>query len=219
MGMVDSRRAPIHATVSMRHSARAISSITHLHCARVSDAAIRLSGLRKSYGDVRGGPRHRPRGPGRRGLRVPRPERRREDHDGRDPRGLPAATPARSSVLGSTRRTPTRAWRGADRDRPAAVPDRPGAHRERDARAVRGLLPGAARRRGDDRLVGLEEKADVRAAISPGGQQRRLDVGLALIGDPELLFLDEPTTGFDPSARRDAWDVIASLRTSARRSS
>ena len=61
-------------------------------------------------------------------------------------------------------------------------------------------------------LVGLEEKADERASRLSGGQQRRLDVGMALIGDPELLFLDEPTTGFDPSARRQAWDVIAGLR-------
>ena len=61
-------------------------------------------------------------------------------------------------------------------------------------------------------LIGLEEKADERARKLSGGQQRRLDVGLALVGDPELLFLDEPTTGFDPSARRQAWDVIAGLR-------
>jgi ABC-2 type transport system ATP-binding protein len=61
-------------------------------------------------------------------------------------------------------------------------------------------------------LVGLDEKANVRTAKLSGGQQRRLDVALALIGDPELLFLDEPTTGFDPSARRQAWDVIAGLR-------
>src|SRR3954470_6010802 len=61
-------------------------------------------------------------------------------------------------------------------------------------------------------LVGLDEKADQRVARLSGGQQRRLDVALALIGDPELLFLDEPTTGFDPSARRRAWEVIASLR-------
>jgi ABC-2 type transport system ATP-binding protein len=61
-------------------------------------------------------------------------------------------------------------------------------------------------------LVGLEDKADTRARKLSGGQQRRLDVGMALIGDPELLFLDEPTTGFDPSARRQAWDVIAGLR-------
>jgi len=61
-------------------------------------------------------------------------------------------------------------------------------------------------------LVGLEEKAGVRTSKLSGGQQRRLDVALAMIGDPELLFLDEPTTGFDPSARRQAWDVIAGLR-------
>jgi len=61
-------------------------------------------------------------------------------------------------------------------------------------------------------LVGLEEKADDRVARLSGGQRRRLDVGLALIGDPELIFLDEPTTGFDPAARRAAWSVIAGLR-------
>jgi ABC-2 type transport system ATP-binding protein len=61
-------------------------------------------------------------------------------------------------------------------------------------------------------LVGLEEKVDARTEHLSGGQQRRLDVALALIGDPELVFLDEPTTGFDPSARRAAWSVIDGLR-------
>jgi len=61
-------------------------------------------------------------------------------------------------------------------------------------------------------LVGLDDKADAFAAQLSGGQRRRLDVALALIGDPELIFLDEPTTGFDPSARRAAWDVIDGLR-------
>jgi ABC-2 type transport system ATP-binding protein len=61
-------------------------------------------------------------------------------------------------------------------------------------------------------LVGLEEKADTLGPQLSGGQRRRLDVALALIGDPELVFLDEPTTGFDPSARRNAWDVIDGLR-------
>jgi ABC-2 type transport system ATP-binding protein len=61
-------------------------------------------------------------------------------------------------------------------------------------------------------LVGLEGKADDLAEQLSGGQRRRLDVALALIGDPELVFLDEPTTGFDPSARRNAWGVIAGLR-------
>jgi ABC-2 type transport system ATP-binding protein len=61
-------------------------------------------------------------------------------------------------------------------------------------------------------LVGLTEKADARTGKLSGGQQRRLDVGMALVGDPELLFLDEPTTGFDPQARRQAWEAIAGLR-------
>ncbi|MDQ4133933.1 MAG: ABC transporter ATP-binding protein [Actinomycetota bacterium] len=61
-------------------------------------------------------------------------------------------------------------------------------------------------------LVGLAEQRDKRAGRLSGGQQRRLDVALALIGDPELIFLDEPTTGFDPAARRDAWEMIANLR-------
>jgi len=61
-------------------------------------------------------------------------------------------------------------------------------------------------------LVGLSEKADARVKTLSGGQKRRLDLGLALVGDPELVFLDEPTTGFDPTARRDAWDIIRNLR-------
>jgi len=61
-------------------------------------------------------------------------------------------------------------------------------------------------------LVGLEAEADQRAGKLSGGQQRRLDVAIALIGDPDLLFLDEPTTGFDPAARRGAWEVISGLR-------
>jgi len=60
-------------------------------------------------------------------------------------------------------------------------------------------------------LVGLEAKAGSRVKTLSGGQQRRLDLGLALVGDPELIFLDEPTTGFDPSARREAWDVVRGL--------
>jgi ABC-2 type transport system ATP-binding protein len=60
--------------------------------------------------------------------------------------------------------------------------------------------------------VGLDEKRDARVTTLSGGQQRRLDVALGIIGDPELLFLDEPTTGFDPEARRQFWDLIRSLR-------
>ena len=61
-------------------------------------------------------------------------------------------------------------------------------------------------------LVGLQEKRDDRVRRLSGGQRRRLDLGLALIGDPELIFLDEPTTGFDPRARRRAWETIRGLR-------
>ena len=60
-------------------------------------------------------------------------------------------------------------------------------------------------------LTGLEEKRDERVVRLSGGQQRRLDMAIALVGDPELLFLDEPTTGFDPSARREAWEVVRKL--------
>jgi len=60
-------------------------------------------------------------------------------------------------------------------------------------------------------LVGLTEKRDSRVTRLSGGQTRRLDMAVALAGDPDLLFLDEPTTGFDPSARRDAWEVVKSL--------
>jgi ABC-2 type transport system ATP-binding protein len=61
-------------------------------------------------------------------------------------------------------------------------------------------------------IVGLGEKRGARVRTLSGGQQRRLDLGLALIGDPEVIFLDEPTTGFDPGARRNAWETIRNLR-------
>src|SRR5205085_3500970 len=62
-------------------------------------------------------------------------------------------------------------------------------------------------------VVGLKEKSRTRVRKLSGGQQRRLDVAVALAGDPELLFLDEPTTGFDPNARRNAWEIVKNLTT------
>ncbi len=64
--------------------------------------------------------------------------------------------------------------------------------------------------------TGLGDKRDARVSSLSGGQRRRLDLGLALVGDPELIFLDEPTVGFDPAARRDAWDLVGGLRSLGR---
>jgi ABC-2 type transport system ATP-binding protein len=75
-----------------------------------------------------------------------------------------------------------------------------------------GLYPGARDPREVIDLVGLAGKEDARTAELSGGQRRRLDLALALVGDPDLIFLDEPTTGFDPAARRAAWEVVRALK-------
>ena len=86
------------------------------------------------------------------------------------------------------------------------------AHRPRDHRPLsRSFYPKARGVEETIALVGLADKAGARIGTLSGGQKRRADVAVALIGDPELVFLDEPTTGFDPSARRDAWNVIQGL--------
>jgi ABC-2 type transport system ATP-binding protein len=75
-----------------------------------------------------------------------------------------------------------------------------------------GLYPSPRRPGEVIDLVGLGEKRDALAGALSGGQHRRLDLALALVGDPDLIFLDEPTTGFDPAARRAAWGVIQALK-------
>src|SRR5437016_5781083 len=75
----------------------------------------------------------------------------------------------------------------------------------------RGYYPMPRSRDEVIKLVGLEDKSDERVTKLSGGQRRRLDVAIALAGDPHILFLDEPTTGFDPGAKRNAWDVIKGL--------
>jgi ABC-2 type transport system ATP-binding protein len=126
--------------------------------------------------------------------------------------GYRARTGGEVEVLGIDPADANRDWRG----RIGIVLQQTRMHPELSVRETLEMFAGYYREPRDVAetidLVGLDEKAETRVARLSGGQQRRLDVGLALIGDPELLFLDEPTTGFDPTARRRAWDVIASLR-------
>jgi ABC-2 type transport system ATP-binding protein len=178
----------------------------------MSDIAIAVSGLRKTYDQfeaVRGID-----------LRVDRGEvfaflgpngagktTTAEILEGYRPR-----TDGEVTVLGVDPAAPTRAWR----ERIGIVLQQCRMRPELTVRETLELYAGYYREPRSVAetiaLVGLAGKTDERNGRLSGGQQRRLDVGVALIGDPDLLFLDEPTTGFDPSARRQAWDVIAGLR-------
>ncbi len=116
------------------------------------------------------------------------------------------------SVLGFDPETGGRAYR----ERIGIVLQEAGFDEEFTVRELVTLYAGLYPRRRDVgeviERVGLAEKAKARTKTLSGGQRRRLDLALGLVGDPELLFLDEPTTGFDPSARRRAWELVASLR-------
>ncbi|HLM31204.1 MAG TPA: ABC transporter ATP-binding protein [Solirubrobacterales bacterium] len=178
----------------------------------MSERVISVSGLRKSYGDfeaVRGVDLEVERGEvfaflGPNGAGKTTTTEILEGYRSRDAGSV--------AVLGVDPGSPTRAWR----ERIGIVLQQCRMRPELTVRETLELYAGYYRapRAVDETIeqVGLAEKADARAGGLSGGQQRRLDVGLALIGDPELLFLDEPTTGFDPSARRQAWEVIAGLR-------
>jgi ABC-2 type transport system ATP-binding protein len=115
-------------------------------------------------------------------------------------------------VLGADPARPDRAWRG----RLGIVPQSGELFPNLSVREHLDLFAGYYDRPRPPQevleLVGLQEKANAKSRTLSGGQRRRLDLGVALVGDPELLFLDEPTTGFDPSARRAAWETIRSLR-------
>jgi ABC-2 type transport system ATP-binding protein len=178
----------------------------------VSEAAVSIKGLRKSYDDfeaVKGIDLDIPAGkvfailgPNGAGktttVEILEGYRERSDGD--------------VSVLGADPGRPTREWR----ERIGIVLQESEQGTLLTVRETLAMYAGyyAHPRSVDDtiRMVGLTEKSDVRAGRLSGGQKRRLDVGLALIGDPDLIFLDEPTTGFDPEARREAWKVIASMR-------
>jgi ABC-2 type transport system ATP-binding protein len=116
------------------------------------------------------------------------------------------------SVLGEDPERPSRGWR----ERIGVVLQSSAVYQTFTVREMLELFGGYfSRPRDADEvidLVGLREKADSRVRTLSGGQYRRLDLALGLIGDPEIVFLDEPTTGFDPQARRDAWEMVRGLR-------
>jgi ABC-2 type transport system ATP-binding protein len=126
--------------------------------------------------------------------------------------GFRARTDGEVTVLGQDPATAGGAWR----DRVGVVLQESEPETDLSVRECLALYAGFYRAPRDiDEtidLVGLKARANAIAARLSGGQRRRLDFALALIGDPDLIFLDEPTTGFDPSARRAAWEVIAGLR-------
>ena len=178
----------------------------------MSEPVISVTGLRKSYGDfeaVRGLDLHVDRGEifaflGPNGAGKTTTVEILEGY--RDRSG------GEVSVLGQDPGTADREWR----EQIGIVLQQCRMRPELTVRETLELYAGYYRApAGVDRTiehVGLGAKADARAGSLSGGQLRRLDVGVALIGDPDLLFLDEPTTGFDPTARRQAWEVIAGLR-------
>jgi ABC-2 type transport system ATP-binding protein len=126
--------------------------------------------------------------------------------------GYRPRTAGQVSVLGQDPASPTRAWRG----RIGLVLQESELDPLYTVRETVGMFARYfPHPRGVDETitqVGLADKRDARIGTLSGGQKRRVDVALGLIGDPELLFLDEPTTGFDPQARRDAWNMIEGLR-------
>jgi ABC-2 type transport system ATP-binding protein len=178
----------------------------------VSEPVIRIQGLRKSYGDLEAVRGLDLQVEAEEILAVLGPNGAGKTTTVEILEGYRERDAGEVEVLGTDPAKATRAWR----ERIGIVLQGTTLETKLSVRESLELYAGyyAAPRPVDEviGLVGLEDKADVRAGKLSGGQQRRLDVGIALIGDPELLFLDEPTTGFDPSARRQAWEMISGLR-------
>jgi ABC-2 type transport system ATP-binding protein len=183
-----------------------------LESAALSDPVITVRGLRKSYGDleaVRGIDLEVERGEV---FAFLGPNGAGKTTTVEVLEGYRERTAGDVSVLGVDPGTADRDWRG----RIGIVLQQSRMHPELTVRETIELFAGyypRPRPVGETiERVGLAPKAEDRINRLSGGQQRRLDVALALIGDPELLFLDEPTTGFDPTARRRAWELVADLR-------
>ena len=178
--------------------------------AGVAEPAIEVRGVRKSYdGGVQaldGVDLTVRRGEV---LAAARPERRRQDHPGRDPRGPPPRRRRRGR--GCSASTPAAAS-ARFRERIGIVLQEGAVDAKLTVREAVELYSAAypsPRPAGEVvDLVGLGPVAGARAETLSGGQRRRLDLAIGIGGDPELLFLDEPTTGFDPAARRQSWDLI-----------
>jgi ABC-2 type transport system ATP-binding protein len=177
----------------------------------VTEPVIRVRGLRKAYGDVeavRGIDLDVPAG---QVIAFLGPNGAGKTTTVEILEGFRERSAGEVSVLGEDPVHPSRAWRARigvvlqESEPPGLLTVREG------LRLFAGYFPSPRPVDETVELVGLTAQADQRAARLSGGQRRRLDVALALVGDPELLFLDEPTTGFDPAARREAWDVIGSL--------
>ncbi|WP_329091010.1 MULTISPECIES: ABC transporter ATP-binding protein [unclassified Streptosporangium] len=177
----------------------------------MEDIAVRVRGLTKRYGDVqavggidldiRAGEVFAILGPNGAGKSTT--VEIMEGHRTRDAGEV--------SVLGVDPGRPTRAWRSRIGIVLQTANDVAEATVRETVRHFAGYYPGAKDPDEVIELVGLTEKADQRIRKLSGGQRRRVDVALGVIGNPELLFLDEPTTGFDPEARRQFWELIEGL--------
>ncbi|WP_443027305.1 ABC transporter ATP-binding protein [Sphingomonas sp. LR61] len=152
------------------------------------------------------------RHPARRDLRPPRPERRRQVHDGRDPRGVPLPHRREVRVLGHD---PARTSRSHNARIGIVLQTSAESPNVTVAEQLNHFATLYPKHRSTEELlaaVGLADQRNTRIARLSGGQRRRVDVALGIIGHPEVLFLDEPTTGFDPEARRQFWELLRQVQ-------